>query len=422
MITYTKHILSNGLTVIAHEDHATPLATVNVLYNVGARDENPNLTGIAHLFEHLMFGGTQAVPDYDVIVNGMGGESNAYTNNDYTNYYLTVPAQYVEKALWLEADRMRGLDFSQKALEVQQSVVTEEYHQRYENQPYGDVWMLLRPLCYKKHPYRWNTIGRTIQHVAEATLEDVKNFFYKYYRPNNAILCVAGNVKADDVMAWAEKYFGDIPSTGEVLNMTVAKAFARSYPHEDIQMSPRRLTVERDVPSSALYMAFPMCDRQCGDFIAADLLSDVLANGNSSRLYNELVKQCRLFTEIDACISGDAGPGLFLVSGKLREGVDIHQAEDAVADELRKLVEHVIPEAELQKVANKFESTFEFSQYKAADRATALCYFEWLGHIEWVNNEPEEYRKVTSTDLQRVAAEEFRPERCSTLEYMKQND
>ena len=422
MIKYTRTILHNGLTVIVHEDRSTPLATVNVLYNVGARDEDPARTGFAHLFEHLMFGGTQVVPDYDVVVNGMGGEDNAYTNNDYTNYYLTVPAQYVEKALWLESDRMRGLDFSQRSLEVQQSVVTEEYHQRYENQPYGDVWLLLRPLCYKKHPYRWNTIGSTIQHVAEATLDDVKSFFYRYYRPDNAILSVVGNVKTDDIMAWAEEYFGNIPPTDTPLGSSVAKAFARSYPQEDPQVSPRRLTVERAVPSSALYMAFPMSDRQSKDYMVTDLLSDVLSNGNSSRLYSGLVDQRELFTELDACISGDVGPGLFVVSGKLRDGITIHEAETAVTDELSKLVEHEVPESELQKVVNKYESTFEFSQYKAADRAAVLCYYEWLGHIEWVNSEPEEYRKVTPADLRRVAAEVFRPERCSILEYMKRND
>lgn|SRR5574344_247468 len=423
MIQYTKQVLNNGLTVIMHEDHNTPLVSVNVLYAVGARDEDPNRTGFAHLFEHLMFGGTRTVPNYDYYVNSVGGESNAFTNNDYTNYYLTVPAAYLETALWLEADRMRLLDFSQKSLEVQQNVVTEEYNQRFENQPYGDVWLLLRPLCYTTHPYRWSTIGSTIEHVQQATLDDVEQFFFRYYCPDNAILSVAGNIDAAETLRMVEKHFGNIQRTSSqtslLTNPLSPKAIFRQYPQEPPQQQMRRLEVHRPVPSNALYMAFPMCHRLNPDYYVFDLLSDVLSNGKSSRLYNELVKKQALFTDINAYISGDTDPGIFVVSGKLHDNVSPAAAETAITAELCRLVDEPVPSLELQKVINKMETSFLFSQYKALDRAMALCYYEWLGHLDWVNNEPEQYRSVQVDDLQRVAKESFTPQHCSVLEYLK---
>lgn len=419
MITYSKHILTNGLTVILHEDKNTPLATVNLLYNVGARDEDPARTGFAHLFEHLMFGGTEQVPDYDIVVDGMSGENNAYTTNDYTNYYITIPAEHVRRALWLEADRMRGLALNQKALEVQQSVVTEEYHQRYENQPYGDIWMLLRPMCYKKHPYRWNTIGADIRHVSEATLEDVKRFFQQFYCPDNAILCVAGNIDSQKTLNDIEELFGDIPSSG-LHTSAKPKAFARLYPQEEEQVEERRLVVHRPVPNDALYMCFPMCDRQNDDFVTYDIISDLLSNGGSSRLIQQLVKKEELFTEINAYISGESGPGLFIVSARMREGVDIALAEKKIWQELDRIATEKVDENELLKVVNKYEATFEFSQYKAADRANALCHFEWLGAIEQVNKEPQRYRKVTPDDVLRVASSTFKPTQCSILHYLRE--
>ena len=412
MIDYQKHKLSNGLTVIVNEDRGTPLVTVNTLYGVGARDEDASRTGFAHLFEHLMFGGTERVPDFDAVVTEAGGENNAFTNNDITNYYITLPARNLETALWLESDRMRGIDLSQRALEVQQSVVTEEYNYRYVNRPYGDVWMLLRPLCYKVHPYRWCTIGSDIRHVQEATLEDVRNFFARYYRPDNAILSVCGNVSADDVFRLAEKWYGDIG--GGKRNAESGKRIA-----EPEQREARELRVERDVPSDALYMAYPMCSRVDDDFRAADLVSDILSNGRSSRLYNALVKDRQLFTEIDAYITGDADPGLFVVSGRLTSGTDFGTARRAVEDELCRLVAEPPSPHELEKVVNRFENTFFVNNYKSADRAMSLCQNEWLGHIEWVNDEPALYRTVTVEDVRRVAAGMFRPEHQSVLFYAK---
>lgn len=401
MIHYNRYTLPNGLTLIVHEDHDTPLATVNILYNVGARDENASRTGFAHLFEHLMFGGTEQVPDFDQVVNGMGGESNAFTNNDITNYYQTVPAQHLETALWLEADRMRKLDFSQKSLSVQQSVVTEEYNQRYINQPYGDVWMLLRPLCYEVHPYRWCTIGSDIRHVQEATLRDVEEFFYRYYRPDNAIMAVAGNVKCEEVLALVEKHFGDIPS---------AEGGVR---HSELPLEPypaacKRMEVERDVPADAIYKAYLMPDRLDRDYYACDMLSDVLSNGKSSRLYNELVKQRGLFSELDAYITGERDRGLFVVAGKPADQVDMADAEAAIDEALERMKIDRVSDYEMQKVKNKFENTFVYGQYKAAERAMNLCYYEWLGNVDLVNSEPDHYKSITSDDLLRVANMIFR--------------
>ncbi|MBQ6096319.1 MAG: insulinase family protein [Bacteroidales bacterium] len=415
MIDYQKHKLSNGLTVIVNEDRGTPLVTVNTLYGVGARDEDASRTGFAHLFEHLMFGGTERVPDFDAVVTEAGGENNAFTNNDITNYYITLPARNLETALWLESDRMRGIDLSQRALEVQQSVVTEEYNYRYVNRPYGDVWMLLRPLCYKVHPYRWCTIGSDIRHVQEATLEDVRTFFARYYRPDNVILSVCGNVRADDVFRLAEKWYGDIESGKR-------RAESGKRIAEPEQREARELRVVREVPSDALYMAYPMCSRVDEDFRAADLVSDILSNGRSSRLYNALVKERQLFTSIDAYVTGDADPGLFVVSGQLTEGTDFAAARAAVEEQLHRMTEEPIGQRELEKVVNKFENTFFVNGYKTADRAAMLCLYEWLGHIEWVNAEPALYRAVTVEDVRRVAAGIFRPEHQSVLFYAKGSD
>lgn len=411
MLSFSTHTLTNGLTLLVHEDRNTPLATVNLLYGVGSRDEEPHRTGFAHLFEHLMFGGTARVPSYDAVVDSIGGENNAFTNNDYTNYYLTFPAERLDTALWLEADRMRLLDFSQRSLDVQRQVVTEEYHQRYLNQPYGDVWLLLRPLAYRVHPYRWNTIGADIRHVQEASIEEVEAFFFRHYRPNNCILAVAGNVREGEVRELVQRHFGDIERRPDA-------STPAERPVEPPQSEPRRLRVERPVPHTALYMAFHMPGRLEEGYYACDLLSDVLANGNSSRLYLSLVKERRLFTEVQAYITGDADPGLLVVSGKLHPGVEPRQAEEAVWQELERLRREPVPERELLKVQNKYEATYLFSQYKAADRALGLCYYQWIGHPEWVNDEPLNYRAATPESLQETASRIFLPSNCSTLEYI----
>ena len=408
MVEYKKYTLDNGLTLLVVEDASTPLVSVNSLFGVGARDENPSRTGFAHLFEHLMFGGTANVPDYDKVVTKIGGDSNASTNNDFTQYHLTVPARFLETAFMLESDRMCNLDLSPRSLAVQQSVVTEEYNYRYLNRPYGDMWLHLRPLCYRVHPYRWCTIGADIAHVQEATLDDVASFYNRFYCPDNAIVAVVGNVKSDEVLRLAEKYYGNIPSGGKP---------QRCLPAEPRQTEPRSLSLNRDVPSNALYLAYHAPARLDPDLRAADLVSDILSNGRSSRLYNRLVKDKSLFTEIDAFITGDVDPGLFLVAGKLCDGVAFDAAIGAVEEELDSLSSDPLPHGELEKVQNRFESTFVYGYYKALDRAQLLCYYDWLGHIDWINNEPLLYRQVSEEDIHRVAAAMFHKDNQSTLLY-----
>ena len=415
MIEWRKYILANGLTVLTHEAWDTPLATVNVLYNVGARDEDPDRTGFAHLFEHLMFGGTERVPDYDAVVSSLGGENNAFTNNDITNYYVTVPVGGLQTALELEADRMEGLNLTQKVLEVQQKVVKEEYNQRYMNRPYGDMWLLLRSLCYQVSPYRWATIGADIRHVAEATLEDVQQFHEKFYRPDNAIVAIAAPLKHEEMVGMAERAFGTLLLPRK--RVAEARCFAceREYPQEPLQVAPRRLDVIREVPSDAVYMAWPMCDRYNSDFQASDLISDILGTGNSSRLYRGMVSEGRLVSEADACITGDVGQGLLMVSAKVREGENPEEIIDTIREEVRRLTEETVDPYELEKVANRYESTFVFSQYKASDRATGLCYYTWLGDTSLVNREPERYRQVTPEGVQRAARRLFREEKENIL-------
>ena len=410
MINYNKFKLQNGLKVIFHQDTSTPMVCVNILYNVGARDENPDKTGFAHLFEHLMFGGSKNIPDYDEIVEKAGGENNAFTNNDITNYYLTLPKEFLELAFWLESDRMNELGFSEKSLSVQRNVVIEEFKQHYLNQPYGDVSHLLKPLAYKVHPYQWNTIGKEVSHIENASMDDVKAFFYKFYRPNNAILVVAGNATLEDVERLAQKWFEPIPKGEE---------YVRNLPKEPKQNECRTLHVERDVPANAFYKAYHICNRMDTDYYAFDLISDILSNGKSSRLYNELVKRQQLFTEINAYITGDADEGLFIFTGKLNENISMQQAEETIDKEIEKLKTIPVSELELQKVKNKLETHYVFSLYKPIERAMNLAYYEWLGDSDLINTEPENYQKVSSEQIQRLAQATFVPENSSALYYHK---
>lgn len=419
MIEYERFRLGNGLTVLVTEDWSTPLVTLNLLCGVGARDEREGLTGFAHLFEHLMFGGTPRVPSYDREVEQMGGESNAFTNNDYTNFYITVPATMVERAMWLEADRLKGLDWSEGVLEVQKKVVTEEYRQRYENQPYGDLWLLLRPLCFRESAYSWCTIGKDIRDVSTAKMEDVRAFHDRFYGPENMILAVAGGVKAEEVRRLAEKHFGDLEPHGKIEGGVAAER--RQYRREPLQKEARRLEVEREVPENVFLKAYPMAGKRERDFVVWDLLSDVLSNGKSSRMYIDLVKENPLFTELSAFVSGEYGEGLFVVKGMLNEGVAFEAAERGVEEQLERLRNEELAARELEKVVDKYEATFAFSHYKASEKAANLCYYEWMGKTEWVNSEPEEYRKVTTSDLQRVAREGLAEERSNTIYYKKKS-
>ena len=409
MINHISHTLSNGLKVIVHEDDSTPLATINILYRVGARDEDPNRTGFAHLFEHLMFGGSVNIPEYDGPLQMAGGDNNAFTNNDITNYYLTLPANNIETGFWLESDRMLSLAFSEKSLEVQRSVVIEEFKQRYLNQPYGDVWLLLRPLSYKVHPYQWATIGKSIDHIENASLDDVRNFFFKFYTPDNAIMVVAGNVKAKDIFELAEKWFGPIERRSEK---------RLPYPEEPKQQEFREMTVERNIPYDSVYRAYHMCSRLEPEFYATDLISDVLSRGRSSRLFNVLVKEKQLFSEINAYPTSDFDRGLFIVEGKLVKGVSMNDAEKGLDEVLNKICLENISVEELEKVKNKVESTMEFSEMDIAGRALNLAIAEYMGDVDLINTEIELYKRVTADEIREQATMLFSKQNCSVLHYL----
>lgn len=409
MIKFDRFQLDNGLKVIVHHDDSTPIVAFNILYDVGARDEDESRTGFAHLFEHLMFGGSVNIPDFDKPLQAVGGSSNAFTNNDITNYYVTLPTDNLETAFWLDSDRMLSLAFSEKSLEVQRSVVIEEFKQRYLNQPYGDVWLLLRPLAYKVHPYKWATIGKEIKHIEDAVLADVKAFFKTHYHPGNAILCVAGNVETAEVKSLCEKWFSSIPAQEKK---------QRNLPKEPAQTEARTLTVERDVPFDAIYKAWHMGSRNSADFYAVDLLSDILSRGKSSRLYHALIREQKLFSEVSAFISGDLDDGLFIISGKLIEGVSMEKAEAGIDQILNEIITEPIQEDELEKVKNKAETTKVFNDMAVLDKAMELCYFELLGDAAMVNLEIEKYRKVSSAEILNAAQKMIRPENCSTLYYL----
>ncbi len=405
-------MLDNGLKVLVHIDQSTPMAVVNVLYDVGARDEDAQQTGFAHLFEHLMFGGSVNIPDYDDPLQVAGGENNAYTTNDLTNYYCQLPSENLETAFWLESDRMLSLAFSKKSLDVQRKVVCEEFKEHYINKPYGDVWHIMRELAFKEHPYRWMTIGKELSHVENAQLEDVKRFFFKHYRPSNAILVVAGNVSVEQVQALAEKWFGDIPS-GEKYN--------RDLPVEPQQNEERRMTVHRKVPADAIYKTWHMCSRLDDDYYATDLLTDILGGGASSRLYQSLVKEQQLFTGINCYHFGSLDAGLLAIDGQLVKGVDIKKAEDAIEAELDKIRQELVDVRELQKVQNKTESVMAFEDMSVMNRAGSLAFYELLGDGELMNTEFKKYQEVTVHDLKRIANQVMQPSNSNTLWYLAEN-
>lgn len=407
-----KKIFDNGLRLVHNEDTSTQMVALNIVYDVGARDEHPEHTGFAHLFEHLMFGGSVHIPDYDTPLQQAGGENNAWTNNDITNYYLTVPKSNVEIGFWLESDRMLELAFSEQSLEVQRAVVMEEFKQRCLNQPYGDVGHLLRPLAYQTHPYRWPTIGKNLSHIANATLDEVKEFFFRFYAPNNAVLAVTGNISWEETVRLTEKWFAPIPRRDVP---------ARQLPQEAVQAAERRQTVERNVPLDALFMAYHMCGREDADYYAFDILSDILSNGRSSRLTRRLVQEQKLFSSLDAYISGTRDAGLLHISGKPSAGVSLEQAEAAVRKELEELKCGLVGEQELEKVKNKFESTQIFGNINYLNVATNLAWFELTGQAEDIDREVDNYRAVTAEQLHRVAQQTFRDGNGVVLYYQKEN-
>lgn len=408
MIEYRKTQLANGLTVVANRDGASRMAAVNILYKVGARNEDPERTGFAHLFEHLMFRGTREVPDFDTPVQMACGENNAFTNNDYTDFYITLPVANIETALWLESDRMTGLDLSAEACEVEKRVVIEEFRQRYLNQPYGDMNMLLRALAYKVHPYRWATIGLTPEHIEAATIDEVRDFYRRFYHPSNAILSVSADIDPDEVFALAEKWFGAIADSGRA---------ATPVPPEPEQLAPRRQVEERDVPATAIAVAYHMGDRLSHDFHAGDMASDLLAGGDSARLYERLIKGEKLFSSVNAYITGDVDGGLFVFTGQLLPSTGEDRAEEALRREAEQLVRGAVSDYEMEKVKNKFEANTLFGELNVMNKAMNLGFYAMLGDLELMNREVDIYRSLTVDDVADFSRRTFRPENSSTIIY-----
>jgi len=407
MIDYKEHFLDNGLHVIIHEDKTTPLAVVNTLYKVGSRNENPNKTGFAHLFEHLMFGGSANIPTFDTPLQKVGGDNNAFTNTDITNYYVTLPASNIETAFWLESDRMNQLSFNPKTLEVQQKVVIEEFKQRYLNQPYGDVWLKLRPVAYQHHPYQWPTIGKEISHIENATMEDVQNFFYSYYAPNNAILVVAGNVNFEKTIQMIEKWYGDIPKR-EIPDAPL--------PIEPIQTEARVIEIEAQVPLDAIYKAYKSPKRNSREYYITDLLSDILGRGKSSRLYEKLVKEEKVFNSISSYVNGAFDPGLLVISGKLNDGFSTQQGDEKIKETINELLAN-INEGELEKVKNQAETTLLFNEAELLNRAMGLAIASALGNTDLINEELGIINSINMEDISQIASTLLQENQCSTLYY-----
>jgi predicted Zn-dependent peptidase len=412
MIGYDRFVLDNGLRVLVHEDHSTPMAVVNIMYDVGSKDEDPNKTGFAHLFEHLMFGGSINIEDYDEPLQRAGGENNAYTTNDLTNYYCQLPAQNIETAFWLESDRMLSLAFSEKSLEVQRKVVCEEFKEHYINKPYGDAWHKMRELAYEVHPYRWMTIGKELSHVEDARIEDVKQFFFKHYTPANAILVVAGNVKAADIRPLAQKWFGGIPG---------GEKYMRNIPVEPKQTKARLLEVYEDVPLDALYKTWHIDSRLEKGYYIADLISEVLGGGTSSRLYQSLVKEQKLFSNIECYHFGSVERGLFTIEGKLVKGVKMQDAENAINEIVASMQSEKITEAELEKVKNKTESVIAFEDMSVMNRANSLAFYELLGDADLMNKELSKYQSITAEDILDYSKVIFDTNNSNTLHYHSKN-
>ncbi|HWJ25400.1 MAG TPA: pitrilysin family protein [Flavisolibacter sp.] len=412
MVNFERFTLENGLRVIVHQDTSTPMAVVNVMYDVGAKDEDVSKTGFAHLFEHLMFGGSINIPEYDEPLQMAGGENNAYTTNDLTNYYIQLPAENLETAFWLESDRMLSLAFSENSLDVQRKVVCEEFKEHYLNKPYGDVWHKMRELAYKVHPYRWMTIGKELAHIEEAQLQDVKNFFFKHYRPVNAILVVAGNVTVEQVKTLAGKWFGPIEAGDK---------YVRNIPQEPAQTVSRRLEVNADVPLDALYKCWHIYPRLDHRYYVSDLITEIMSGGGSSRLYQALVKEKQLFSNIECYHFGTTDAGLLTIEGKLVKGVKMEDAEAAVNAELEKLKQELISTAELEKVKNKTESMIAFEDMSVMNRANSLAYYELLGDASLMNTELDRYNSVTVEEIRQLSNEIFREENCNTLWYLSKS-
>lgn len=412
MVPFEEFSLANGLDVLVHSDYSTPMVAVNVLYHVGARDERPDRTGFAHLFEHLMFGGSELIPDFDEVIQMAGGENNAFTNNDITNFYDILPAQNLETAFWLESDRMQSLRFDQQSLHIQQQVVIEEFKETCLNEPYGDVWHHIADMAYTVHPYRWPTIGKIPQHVADATLDEVKAFYQQYYRPNNATLVIAGHTSTDEVREFAEKWFGDIPS---------GKIPERRLPVEPPQRKLQQRINQGNAPADALYLAFHSPSRLDDQYYAADLLTDILGYSDSSRLPKELLRQQQLVSHVDCYLTGSVDPGLLIIEARPRKGISLDILEKAIWQELNKLKQGLITDRERQKWINKVESNLAFSETNILNKAINLAYYKMLGDPHLINTESLKYQQVTPNDIQHAARTILTQENCSELYYKGRN-
>lgn len=408
MIRYTRTVLDNGLRLLVHEDPSTELVAVNIVYDVGSKDESPDRTGFAHLFEHLMFGGSEHAASFDDPIQYAGGECNAFTNSDLTNFFCLLPADNLELALFLEADRMQHLVLNKRTLTVQRNVVTEEFKETCLQEPYGDMWHQFAPLAYQQHTYRWPTIGMSLQHIEEAQIEDVASFYKRFYGPNNAVCVIAGNVKAEEAIDLASGIFGKVPARHRPV---------RSLPHEEAQHSQRRLTCHGDVPVDALYMGFHMPARSESDYYRADLLSDVLAGGKSTRLFENLVKEKELCAEIDAYITGTIDPGLFMIEAKPADSISVETVEEEIWKLISDLHDTGIAEEELQTHQNKVESSIFFANCSVLNKAINLAYFELIDQPELINLEHQAYQSVSADDMLRVSRRILRPENCSVLQY-----
>jgi len=411
MIIFQEEKLPNGLTVITHHDPHTPLVVVNLLYKVGSRNEDPEKTGFAHLFEHLMFGGSRHVPDFDKALHRVGAENNAFTNTDITNYYIVLDAANIETALWVESDRMQFLNLDQKSLDTQKNVVIEEFKQRYLNQPYGDVMLKLRPLAYTVHPYRWATIGMKTEHIQLATLEDVRNFHETYYGPDNAVLCLCGNIVHEKAMDLAAKWFGDIPASNRKKH---------EIPGEPQQTTARHLDVEANVPMDALYKTYHMPARGGKEYLRVDLASDLLGRGKSSRLYQKLVKEQQLFNNIDAYLTGSSDPGLMMISGKVKPGIPVEDADKAVEQVVASLEQDVAGH-EFEKVINQYESTHLFAGTELMHKAQSLAYFNALGDTSLINREIGMVWEISKEEIRKISRDILTAENCSTMYYKSKN-
>ncbi len=412
MIQFERFTLKNGLRCIVHTDNSSPMVAVNILYDVGAKDEDPNQTGFAHLFEHLMFGGSINIPNYDEPLQVAGGENNAYTTNDITNYYIQIPSKNVETAFWLESDRMLSLAFNEKSLEVQRKVVCEEFKEHYINKPYGDTWKYLRSLCYKQHPYQWMTIGKELSHIENAKLEDVKKFFFKHYRPVNAILSIAGNITVNEAKRLTDKWFAGIES---------GEKYIRNIQPEPKQTETRRLVIEKDVPVSVIYKAYHIANRVSEKYYIADIITEILSGGKSSRLYQELVKNNPLFSQIDCYHTGSVENGLLVIEGKLLPDTTPEKAETAIDLELDKIKKHFVLDSELEKAKNKIESLIAFEDLSLLNRANNLAFYELIGDANRMNSELSNYQKVKAEDILQYAKELFVDNNSNTLLYLSKN-